>query len=184
MIITAHHNKKDWQLGYSEEGGILFSILLMKQRSDNQNANTKYDGINSRHFVQRISEDEYQRQAKIYTKQQLSELYESEEYMYEMVLKGNNVKEWNWQMKESRTKAELEAEEEYLRNVEQISHQDEVVLNKKLSSAKNIKGNPILSTKESSEKSQEFENNKFFQQNRYYLRSSIQQRESDLDQQY
>jgi hypothetical protein len=37
--------------------------------------------------------------------------------------KGNDVKKWNWQARAHRTLEEIREEEEYLQNVENISHQ-------------------------------------------------------------
>lgn len=71
-----------------------------------------------------------------------------------MELKGDNVKDWNWQMREPRIASEQEAEEEYLKNVELISHQDEIAAKIKGRDLSQ-KGNQVVSTKESSEKSQE-----------------------------
>lgn len=36
--------------------------------------------------------------------------------------KGNDPKNWNWQMRENRTIQEIEEEKEYLEHIEQISH--------------------------------------------------------------
>jgi len=36
--------------------------------------------------------------------------------------KGDNPRNWNWQMRANRHLEEIKEEEEYLRNVEKISH--------------------------------------------------------------
>lgn len=72
--------------------------------------------------------------------------------------KGNKPSNWNWQMREHKTMEEIIEEQEYLKNVEDISHWDE---KSGCESAKynlnyNIAGS--LSTKESSENSMDHAN--------------------------
>lgn len=64
-------------------------------------------------FIEQITPEEFDRQKKEYTEQQVAELQQTKEYKRMLRQKGKKVEQWNWQAKESKNGAELIVEDEY-----------------------------------------------------------------------
>lgn len=64
-------------------------------------------------FVERVSEEEFERQKKDYTKEQIAKLEASKEFAKMKRLKGKAVENWNWQANESKYGPESDISSEY-----------------------------------------------------------------------
>jgi hypothetical protein len=80
---------------------------------------------NGRQFAEPISMEEYQEQATQLTRQEVRKLQKNRQYQLMKVQKGRDVANWNWQAREQRPMEEIEEEQDYLENVEEISHVDD-----------------------------------------------------------
>jgi hypothetical protein len=75
-----------------------------------------------RHWAQQLTSEEYAAQVSDYTKQQIQLLINSQQYRDTMATKGPDEAAWNWQKRERKGDLDREDEQEYLSNIENVSH--------------------------------------------------------------
>ena len=129
---------------------LLLLILWLSRRVTFSRLNRWIQRKKAPFFADQISPAEFESQCKKFTKKEVQKLFVSNAYAKMKRDKGDDVKRWNWQLRARRPLDEVREEEEYLQNVEIISHQEEQSVKAKGFSL-NLKAiTSALSTKESS----------------------------------
>eukprot|EP00347_Sterkiella_histriomuscorum_P018452 403345461 len=75
--------------------GVLTFLLAVKRVKQRRDVDFKLN-----YHVQQVTQEEYEEQKQISTKQELAKLQSSQEYQMMMRTKGDSVENWNWQTKQ------------------------------------------------------------------------------------